>query len=994
MKGDGNMNDIIDNMKCESEPIPQILEDFCKNVPGAQFDNLYLCQSVDMDGNIVDTKIGRNLMTNNGLSKIFIEHNPSYQSKYLYLGNGKSQPDPESLTLESYITALGQCTQESSSTSRYPSKFDPSTNIFSVKCKVYQGYWNYTSGNNEDYEISEIGYGPSYNNLYTHALIYDEYGKQTSIHKKPNTRLYITLYWTVSLNVKCIKEAYENKQYALIDPRIAFYTGYGPSVYLQPVARQNISSYGDMNISSGSNFSKGDYYLTSTLDSSKRIAYSLNLLSTLSWTWEAPYMYLSGMLVGPLWYMSDQSSLASAGTFAILTYDELPEPEYLECEDVYVDNIAVINSGGYNANNINSSSILTLTETFGSKLSCYPIADCDWTTPEGTIPAVQYNMQTLCMYNYKSKNWDIDVPFENAEDTYYNYAHWRLYLDLWTTYNGTSRNVYVHVNAYPEYPIIGFNNSSMTICATDEYWDPSTYQQIANLTSVEKELQSKRYYIIVSGTNAILNPIYDSDVRKIHKLKLERNPFEITGVPIVPGTNRAGQGGSGLGSRPISSDKFGYFLIDAYLVYLDIDTKAVTYHEIKMNNDTYGCFHRRYVTKNEDRILIFKSYTSYLFGRDDYSSRTTNGYTAAKNSFRIFEVGDKDTEIKTKDMDLSFSTPVAGSDTYHNYSWAENGFLVAQRTEGVDEAVFVDVYNEEQHLISNCKHCYALNLTDNCVYQDTSIATSDTGFTIRIYDMKNKEIIDTLEIDEGVNYTVTGIYGWREFVYVLVSLNSVTTTFFYNTKTKAMEHISTAAYTRFNTGYGWNLLSTESVDECMVSCVSNTSSTVIYKADDPTNPITLMSDNLRTKYDWQYGRLGEYGQKPQIKRINDDKQLLLSFMSAYYSRVVDLGYILDNGSIDRFPYTQFPELSGGSSYRDGSIYIFKNGVILQDGYSSNNRMGHMYWVPIECYLRLKTTGTTKTITCYNNPLTFGGKGYNFAITNNMDLILNPDSAGR
>lgn len=990
MKGVNNMDDSINNMKYSSEPLPQILQEFCENVPGAQFDNLYLCESVDMDGNVVETKVGRNLMTNYGLSEVFVEHRS--WTKYLYVGSGKSAQDPTRSSLESYISNLGYATYVSDSTTVYPSEFDPESKIFSVKYKMYQGYWNYTAGSNQEYEIWEIGYGTDVNGIYTRSLIYDKDGTQTCIHKRPNTRLYITIFWTVSLNVKCIEEAYDKKQYALIHPGVALYRQYGPTACIQPVARQNISSTNEMYISG---VVRGSYYLTNTLDSSKRIAYAKGLMSSSSWTWEAPYMYLSGMMIGPSWEMGYQNSSCAVSEFSVLTYDELTEPEDIECEDIYVNSLSVINASAYDADSINSASLFSLTNTFGTQLSYYPFTSPDWSTPKGTLPVVQFNMQTLNMYDYKTKEWDIPVPFENAPDTYYNYAHWRMYLSLWTKYNGTNRWVYVYVNAYREYPITSFSNTSMTLCATDEYWNPDSYEQILNLTSVPERLGAKKYYIVVAGTNAILSPNYDATKRKTHKIVPDKKPFEITPdmVPRITSTYCGGQSGQCVGSQPISSDKYGYFLNDGYLVYLDPVTKECTYHKISMgegDSETYMCFKRRYVTENEDRIVIFATYWSYRFGTT--GNRLTNGYAAAKNKFKIFTVGDKNTIPTSAEMNLEFSTTVANNETYHHYSWSDKGYLVAQRREGVDEAVFVDIYKSEQHRISDCKHCYALNRTSYCVYQDMT-ATSDTKYTFRIYDMEKNEIFKTFVIDDGSEYTITGIYGWREFIYVIVTLNSITTTFFYNMKTEETQH-TTISYTRFNTGYSWNNQYTESIDECMVSAANDNSVIKVYKADDPINPISLTSDNLATYYNQYDYRTRTHGKNLQIKRIKEGKQLLLSMVMGYHARVFDLGWILDNGPLPKLPYDFFPYLNNSYYNNDGSVYIFKDGVILHDGRTSySDRVGRMYWVPIECFLRLKTTGTTKTITCYNNPMTFTGKGLSIGITNDMNLISNPDSVG-
>ena len=88
-----------------SEPFPQVLEDFIKNNPNMKCENLYLCESIDMDGNVVDTKIGVNLLTNYGLKDHFADGNHRRDTMYIWLGSGQTEPDPASASLTTYISS-------------------------------------------------------------------------------------------------------------------------------------------------------------------------------------------------------------------------------------------------------------------------------------------------------------------------------------------------------------------------------------------------------------------------------------------------------------------------------------------------------------------------------------------------------------------------------------------------------------------------------------------------------------------------------------------------------------------------------------------------------------------------------------------------------------------------------------------------------------------------------------------------------------------------
>lgn len=1005
-KGDEIMSNIIDNIKPADEPFPEILTEFCKNTPHSQFDNLYLCEVVDMDGNVIETKVGKNVMTNYGLKLIFVDHNWNYdQYRHIYVGGSDEDVSTSDKELKEYFSALSYDTRVTSDMSVYPLTFDKDTNICSARYKVHQGYWNYTAGGNETFEIKEIGYGyDQYNNLMSHALIYDVEGKKSSITKKPNTRLYITLYWVASFNPKIIQEAYEKGQYALINPGCAVYRSYGPQGYLSPIYRTRLNT-GSSPIDVSSSF-----YFTTTLDSTSQIAYGQDRMKTASWLLEPEWLYISGLLFSfNSWRMYDQYSLKDIGHFAVLTYDELPEEESVDCEHIYVNELPIPPKPDISK---------LLSDNFGLNRVITDIESTSWDNPQGTCPVVQYDMKTLNMYNYKTDQWDIPVKFQNAKNTYYNTAHWRMYLSTWLNYDGKSQNVYTFVNPYTNRKITKFNNSGMTICATDTYWDTNSYEEIKNLNDVG-ELGQKRYYVVVAGTLAELKPSYDIDDSngddytgyREHAIIPKHDPFEITGTKedgkieiLTTDTWRTSQGSPYVGSKPISSEKYKFFLTDWSLVYFSFNEETNETHleqfELRMQTDSYGDVFRRYITKNEDRIVIFEPYRSSRYGysnEGEYNSNTIkNTYVVSKNNFRIFKVGEENEHpIETLDMVLNFEN-TANTNTLHKYSWSDNGFLVVQRTEGSDEAIFVDIYAETQQTISDCKHCQALNLTDYCVYQDISI-TDSVGYTFKIYDMKNNQEYQSFVINDGTNYTVTGIFGWSNFVYVLVTANSIVSTYFYDISTQQLSK-TTLNYDRFNTGTNnYSTMQYESNEDCMVSCYYQNGITVVFKASDPTNPIRLFDASLEdtaSSYMPNYRRTS-YGNHPQIKRIkrtdtdgSGKEQLILAFKSGGYSKVIDLGWVINNGPIKSYPYGFFPviESSASSTSRCGSVTILNEGVIIQD--ARTDYRNHIYWFPIEYFLRLKCTGTTKTITAYNNPVVVSGKGLSIGFTNNFQNLLN------
>ena len=155
------MGNIFEEATPASEPFPKELEEFIRKNPKMNHENLYLCKVVDMDGNVLDTKIGVNLMTNRGLYLRYVDQDSSssYQYRYIYLGRGSTEPDPTSSTLTNQITELSAVNGYDGSSTYYPFEYDDNTKIVSVKYKVSYQYWDYTQGSNAEYEIWEIGIG-------------------------------------------------------------------------------------------------------------------------------------------------------------------------------------------------------------------------------------------------------------------------------------------------------------------------------------------------------------------------------------------------------------------------------------------------------------------------------------------------------------------------------------------------------------------------------------------------------------------------------------------------------------------------------------------------------------------------------------------------------------------------------------------------------------------------------------------------------------------
>ena len=1021
-----------------SEPFPIALEEFIKNNPNMNHESLYLCESVDMNGNVIDTKIGVNLLTNYGLSDHFDSGNSRTDTMYIWLGSGKTEPDPASSSLTTYISNLGKGSGYTTYFTHYPRTYDRDTKLWSDKCKISQMYWDYTAGSNSEYEIWEIGVGHSQTALRTHALIYDELGNQTCIVKRPNTRLYITAFWTASVDMSTIPELYNKGVYVLIDPCIAMPTYGYKSMYWCPMARgvmmtkknNYASAYSEMipiywNTHSYTSVVSGD---------PREVHYESGPSSTNERFWEGNYFYLSGWYVGDTaWDNRHQSSITQSGIFSMLFREQQEVPEELETYWA-VPNKSFCgifdNPTNYTGDECNDWDLLRLDKLFGVGHSNWIDGDTptDWANPVGMLPCTDFNITELNLYNYITKQWDVQIPHKNEPDTIYDYNWEYLYLKLWVRYKDTSQYVYVFMNMFPHDAdgkpiprITGFSNSGMTLAATDEYWDPSTYEEIPNLNSVPSELQQKRYYIVVAGTVAKLTPIMKRTDWHRHELNPTNMPFELThdttGIiqktPSFTSNSNFSSispfNGSDyttefceentIGSTPLVSNEKGFFCINWMLVFAD-SMWNVTKYDLLIEDKYPGCKHRRYMTRNGDKLLWFSTRTCSSFTDGKPGSSVTRSYAIAANNFSIWTVSDVNTTPTREDLILTWSdaSVVNNNTCWHLYSWSDLGYLVVAKRRTETEFIWVNVYGEngaEMHLVTDAKHARAIERTTMCAYQDMNL-TMDSTYVFQIYDMSQQDIVDTVTINDGTTYTVLGLYGYNNHLYIRIrSSDNLDYAYYYNIETKSLERIS-IDYGFMNSTMPYWCYHTTATEDCMILTYSHNYGGHTFFFDGIENH-ALFGDNVRN--------LSKY-QKcfPCVNTVGDGKHLLFTMSGRETadntSYVLDLGLLLDsnNRQISNVPYTYYGSKEIRSS-RDitGPLIPYNNGIIKMVSsrfHGVSGKVGRIWWFPLEMCLPMHMKGTTRTLNSYNQPIRWSmDKKLKWNITNDLSRLLPENDSG-
>ena len=447
------MNEIIknDEMMC-SDDFPESLKRFSENInkknPGLHSENhnLYLLQTTDRDGNVTGEAYGMNLMTNYGFNIMYYTHSAQFigeNSYSIYIGNGTDEPTLTNNALYSPITTTGS-TYVSITRFLYPFTYNSNTDIATANILNYKGYFNYNiSGITEDKEITEIGYGKSTTNLYTHTRIYDSEGNPSSITKRINERLTIAMYIACCCKMSIIENAYNNSIYMFLNPiifepdnlsRLGYYCGgFGRDTH-------NVSGFYKILYDDNSNLNLFLSTLKSQNDDNLIIGKAK--INPERFFLESSNKYVSNMIYSTTNF--DRENTVGSCRFYIIKPIQLSEPEELISYKI----------------STNSITSPLLSDGFGLESS--------------SLPCTNFNITSLSMYNHITKEWDIEESYLNDPNTDYNSTFY-IAGALWITFQGKSITAYVFTNICTDLPITSFNNSNIVLYATDKYWDTSTW---------------------------------------------------------------------------------------------------------------------------------------------------------------------------------------------------------------------------------------------------------------------------------------------------------------------------------------------------------------------------------------------------------------------------------------------------------------------------------------------------------------------------------------
>lgn len=513
-----------------SNKIDQFFQNWKKNhdgdMSGIIGHNVYILQTEDLDGNIIDEKYALNVTTDRYFWGYFGTESGRPSLTYdrivnLFIGDGTYSEYGDITTDVSHLnhmTYTGAMTKTSGdSQERVESStfyWDANTGVLYSSNSVIYGYFDYVlSGISSTLTISEIGLstGSSYNELATHAYVIDAEGHYSSIEKHINEKLTVYAYIVTYHKPGYIENKLWNQGigFAWNPWAIRAFGNSGYGNYWQDYNNGTVNACFHFFISSPrwnresntEGYSDNTTYraskicavrkavITGTYDSTaKTITQSLGFSSN-SALIEAKDYYYDQLVISMADAYYDSSARLSYGDMcAIVKEVSLDTPEEISTDLAY-------------CRSINSSD---LSATFGH----WQKSNMD---VRGLLPVTNLNITDFKAYNGLTKEWDISETVLNATNTY-NLTRMQIYpwvgMYMMCPYfeNGLVKQgrqfVRIYFNMYTDYPITSISTTSISaanIWCTDTYWDTTSWVRIEDPTNVSSTLGSKKYIIGFGG---------------------------------------------------------------------------------------------------------------------------------------------------------------------------------------------------------------------------------------------------------------------------------------------------------------------------------------------------------------------------------------------------------------------------------------------------------------------------------------------------------------
>ncbi len=932
------------------ERLPENIRRFMSNIKDGRLHNIYYIRSVDKDGNITSEAYGKNLLTDYGLRRITssIGDHPDH----VYISSNNTTPALSDTTMTNLFTTSDPANSKTSS-EEYDIEYDSNTGIASQTKFFKEVYWDYNySGITTDFDAYSLGlfenaYTGYPNSMMYHTLIYDINGDPTHITKRPNERLYLSIYLTAIMNTSIIDDLATNNDFHVLMTPEFFFGGQYKRLELVPATATDtdVGSYNyDAILTDLMNFT--DSTVTNHTATQTKTANT-------SRVYESEYDSVVGLING------DPNSYCVGYKFNM----SLPSPETVSTDFAQVDDI--------------TSDVFD--SMFGGRAIIERYAVKPTNSNECVLPVSDFTISGLKRYNYSTRAWDTNVPYTSGTLINKKYNVGRIRLNNFKIgYPGVG-NVTVYMNPRPDLELVGFtvdNNSSSYVpryAMTDDYFDKDSYVEILDISNIDNALRHKKYIISLNGSYDIKfnyinpNPI-TLNLSAPRNATITIDPSEITGLSLSP-----------YNELLATSDVNDWIACSSFVVFNPEDSANRSVVELPTTD-------------------LSTAYDGMLYATDDSIVRfgvKNIIYSNAVNTMRIYDVTDP--ALPYNDIDFNEVYTTANL----SVSFSKHGYICIYVKSG-NSAIIVDIDDANHSSPSiidtiSTDICMMGEDSDYFVYHDTSVANATD---IVVYDCSTQQEVDRFTLPTHLTYTLNGIFVWKSHIYIqYTDSQSVSNTYYYDVNDQSQQLVSLNATYPFLSK--WNeqpCAYTSSYDQDDERhYASSTNVCIIGTVGVPgTQPRVLVDDKTRNTYNiLTFGDeitksdLSDHAASavriPYSKYTTDGKTLMCGGYHIYvnpgsYNRSIgsyayDLGAMIDKDFVqNRIVYGQ-----------NGFVNLYKDYVVDINVTTRTIRL-----VPFERYIKLQMTGTTNTITSYNNPFKLDyGQAFTATITNDMDRIINP-----
>jgi hypothetical protein len=974
-------------------------------VSGCIGHNIYYIKSEDRDGNITGEFFGLNVMTDAGFQRCHTGDSYQGDCDQIFLGDGDFQTIDPSSTSMVHLIANTSATMTSTEWSYWGSRYIPEKESNLSQFRLCIGYFDYTVWN-VDHEVTEIGITDRYHtgptNLKFHAAIYDAEGQKTSFWKRVNEKLTINVFarWFFPI-VKIVNESWDKG----IPCAICSYT-------MCQLDREDWWNQVTVSLSAPD----WQYHRLPNNAETYRLTYNFrnNNGSITDHVWSNTCnMTMNLFIDGSTQSVSDISihNTSYDAKSHILHY-----PYFHFISRVKSDQPIPFQWNWFSTTRWDT---LSLRNNYGS----YANSD-NGLSPTGRLPMIDMHISSIKMYNCQTDEWDIDVPFTEPVPYIDNSLRWIRYY-IWDhnyiTFQNTSKWFSVFINEAPQYPIKRIINANRTMYATDSYWDSSTWEIIPNTNNISRELGGKRYIIMFdqqfdwpSGDDEGIQ--YYASIyycRRVERWDYEES-FPKLNLNNGSGSDSVNSGWRSAGlvywrynytGKAIKNDDIGYIAQDGFLVYPDTaDPNPDQYYPNRSTSGQITDFPYVYniggITLPDIRPMTGTdrdgSHPGMIWNTTRGTRFIVGGMKSWSTGFRVY-TPNIDPSIAPTHEDFRFDAVWNGTPTM---SESDNGYVVVSYISGSTNKnqtyVFAyDVENEpaSMYKVEGIHHAVTIELTNYFVGVD---ATVSDHLHLIIYDMANQRVHGTFDIPEG--YSISGISGWNNFVYVRVVQGGAYSTYLYYINEQMLELTAINAGQMITDNSSWAchvrrcVPANGNIESCMVLLASNRNPEgeqhLLFKESNPANPIAIVrQQNYETSSYVHY-------QKAWLGYTPDNKQLLLTY-STRRSMCIDIGYVMRRGT-QSVKFT-WPYLYSGDAVDLQAPILYKGYIYQMRMYSwewnnsADRSRFYFHRTPYQTHLdNMQIIGDTYTPNALMNPVRIQGKIATFFMSDtNRDVDTPP-----